>query len=73
MVSNTRERKHDQLARQIESAKLCASHCADLAATAVDEYTREQGRRYEAFWLDVIERCQAEMRGGERQAKQVKA
>lgn len=73
MVGNAHERKHDHLARQIETAKLCASHCADLAASAMDSTTREMARRYEAFWHDVIERRTADMRGGEQKALRVKS
>lgn len=72
MTSNARERKNDWMARQIETAKLIVSQYDELLATIRDPYTRELTQRHRAFWLDVLERRQAEMRGGERQALRVK-
>lgn len=72
MVGHTRA-KADCLARQIETAKLCASQFAELADNAIDTHTIALARRYEAYWLDIAARRTAEMTGRTPPAKQVKA
>lgn len=71
MVGHTRA-KADCLARQIETAKLAASHCAELADNAIDTHTIGLARRYEAYWLDIAARRTTEMTGRQPQARQVK-
>lgn len=73
MTSNARERKNDQLARQIATANLAASMLAEVARVATDMTTKDLAAHYEAYWLAIAVKRQAEMLGGERQALRVKA
>ena len=64
--------KQDWLQRQIETAKLAATHCGELADTAIDLTTCALARRYQEFWVAVVAKREAELRGRKYQPLTVK-
>lgn len=72
ILSHAREKQDHLQRRQIETAKLAATHCGDLADTALDTATRDKARRYQEFWLGVAAKREAELRGGKPQPLAVK-
>jgi len=64
--------KVDWLSKSISTARLAASHCGELADTALDTSTREMATRYCDFWRQITAKREAELRGRKPQTMRVK-